>query len=509
MVFGSVVGHARSIETTAPSIWRRHATGFAVALVVLSVGAGVGAVWVGVTGSPGAVLLNSPSTTAAELFCFGVVGSVLVLRRPDLPFGWLLAVGALCDVLLVVVGVPSLSLALRREGGQLPAWGVPLGVLQWVPTAVAGLVNARFPTGQPRTAADQWFDRILRLGIPAAVVLTYLGDTVRRDVASEVGRLPSARPVDGTWVTPLGNASLALVPLLILVAAFTAVGVVVRWARAKGIERKQLQWRAWGSALTLLLYPLALSGVLPPWSDVLAPLVFAATLAVPVLRYQLWAGPPVSRRRRLPWLVTRRTMIEVHEEERRRLRRDLHDGLGPLVTGLKLNLEAAQGRLASDPEKASEYLDNARQASADVITGIRGLVLGLRPPALDELGLAGTMRTQLPAITRGGVVELVVDVAETAGLPAAVEVALHRTATEAVTNVVRHSRARRCAVTVSEEGADVVLRVDDDGPVVSPWYAGVGLTSMRERAVELGGSFVASSGPQGFHVLARYPRSPA
>ena len=90
------------------------------------------------------------------------------------------------------------------------------------------------------------------------------------------------------------------------------------------------------------------------------------------------------------------------------------------------------------------------------------------------------------------------------GLPAAVEVAVYRTAAEAVTNVVRHSTARAAAWR-SPERPDVVLTVDDDGHVTDTWHAGVGLTSMRERAVELGGTFVASSGPDGFHVRVTYP----
>ncbi len=509
VAFADGLGHAHDIETTLPSVWTRHATALAVALLTVSVAAAAMVTWVAATDDAGRPLLNSPATTTAELLCYGSVGALLVARRPDLPFGWLLAAGALANVLLVGLGVPSLAALVHGHGGQLAAWGVALGVVQWVPTAITGLVNTRFPTGAPVTAYTRLLDRLLRYGIVLVLALTYLGDSVRRDLGESGVPLPTRRAIDGSWVTTVGNASVALVPLVILLAALAGIGVIVRCVRASGIEQKQLQWRAAGVALSLILFPLAMTEALPFSTGVLAPVVFVATLAVPVLRYQLWSGPPLSRRRKVGLIVSRRTMVELHEEERRRLRRDLHDGLGPLVTGLKLNLDAAQGRLASEPEKAAEYLDNARQASAEVITGIRGLVHGLRPAALDELGLAGTMRTQLPAIVGGADLQLTVDVDDTSVLPAAVEVALHRTATEAVTNVVRHSSARRCAVSVKAEGADVVLRVDDDGEVTTPWYAGVGLTSMRERAVELGGSFVAGSGPHGFHVRATYPSRPA
>ena len=488
-----------------PSLWTRHATGLAVALFVVSVSTAIATIWVDRTHGVGAHLLNDPRATATELLCFGTVGAVLIARRPDLPFGWLLGLGALADTLLVGVGVPSLALAMDGRGGQLAAWGVSLGVLQWVPTALTGLINTRFPTGRARTTVDRWLDLALRYGITSAVVLNYLGDSVGRDLGKSVGAEPAPRVIDGSWVTAVGNASIVLVPLLILFSALAGVGVIVRCTRASGIERRQLQWRAAGAALSLLLFPLTLMGAIPAAAGAVAPLVFVTTLAVPVLRYQLWSGAPGRRRRRVGLLVSRRTLIEVHEEERLRLRRDLHDGLGPLVTGLRLNLDAAQAQLVSDPAKAVEYLDHARQASAEVISGIRGLVQGLRPPALDELGLAGTLRSQLPAITTGGGLELSVDVDPTPVLPAAVEVALHRTATEAVTNVVRHSNARRCVVSVREAGPDVVLSIDDDGAVSHIWHPGVGLASMRERAVELGGTFLASSGPDGFHVRATYP----
>ena len=188
------------------------------------------------------------------------------------------------------------------------------------------------------------------------------------------------------------------------------------------------------------------------------PVILVATLVIPVLRYQLWSGAPMPRRRKVGPLVSRRTLIEVHEEERRRLRRDLHDGLGPLLTGLRLNLDAAQAQLSTDPDKAREHLSTARHASAEVISDLRGLVYGLRPPALDELGLAGALRAHLTGLADGSDTEVSLDVDDGLEVPAAVEVALYRTATEAVTNVLRHSRARHCVVSTvaTEDGRRAV-----------------------------------------------------
>jgi signal transduction histidine kinase len=199
-------------------------------------------------------------------------------------------------------------------------------------------------------------------------------------------------------------------------------------------------------------------------------------------------------------------LIEAQEEERRRLRRDLHDGLGPLLTGLRLNLDAVQAQFDSNPERAREHLATAREASAEVISDLRGVVYGLRPPALDELGLTGSLRLHLASLVKDSPLTVTVEADESLTLPAAVEVAVYRSASEAVTNVVRHSTAHRCQVAVAINGSNVVLTVDDDGHVFDTWHAGVGLTSMRERAVGLGGTFIASSGPDGFQIKMTYPR---
>lgn len=484
----------------------RHASRIAAVLLVASLSAAAVAVWVDRMAAVAALLFNDPLSTASELVCFGAVGAVLIARRPDLPFGWILGVGALADIVLVGIGVPSLVLANSGRGGQLVIWGVGLGVLQWVPAALEGIVNVRFPSGRPSTRVGYWLDRALWVGIPVVLVGNYLGHDAVRSLEDGGVQLGAERFVDGTWVTPVGDAALVLVPLLILLGVLAGIGVIVRCFRATGIERKQLQWRAAGAALSLAFFPLVVSGV---WegADAVEPLIFCSTLLIPMLRYQLWSGDPIPRRRRVPLLVSRRTLVETQEEERRRLRRDLHDGLGPLLTGLRLNLDAVQAQLERDPEKALEHLATAREASAEVISDLRGLVYGLRPPALDELGLAGSLRVQLASLGAQSTVEITLEVEESPGLPAAVEVAVYRTATEGVTNVLRHSSAQHCRVRIADEASDVVLTVDDDGQFVGPWRPGIGLTSLRERAVELGGSFLASSGPDGFHLAATYPRT--
>jgi signal transduction histidine kinase len=216
------------------------------------------------------------------------------------------------------------------------------------------------------------------------------------------------------------------------------------------------------------------------------------------------AGPAVRAEALTADLVdSRQRLVTAREEERRRLRRDLHDGLGPMLAGIGLNLDAARTAVASgtDPDA---YLTTAKEVSAQAIRDLRGLVYDLRPPSLDDLGLAGAVRVQAARLGVG--IEVAAD--DLPALPAAVEVAAFRTAVEAVTNAVRHGGASRCTVRLTA-GRDLLLEVGDDGRSTGPWSPGVGLTAMRERAAELGGTLSAGPSATGGRVLARYPLVPS
>ncbi len=193
---------------------------------------------------------------------------------------------------------------------------------------------------------------------------------------------------------------------------------------------------------------------------------------------------------------SRERLVVAREEERRRLRRDLHDGLGPTLAGVVLQLDNARALLREDPDATSAMLASLRDAAQDAIGDVRQLVDGLRPPALDELGLIPAIREQAARLNgdeRG--VRISVDGPdELTELPAAVEVAAFRIAVEAITNVVRHADARTCVVRLALNGA-LEVDVNDDGNAMSSGYQpGVGISSMRERATELGGSFSISCG---------------
>jgi len=202
---------------------------------------------------------------------------------------------------------------------------------------------------------------------------------------------------------------------------------------------------------------------------------------------------------------SRGRIVAGQEEERRRLRRDLHDGLGPVLTGIAYKLDAARNLLATEPERVDELLRELRATTGGAIEDIRRVVYGLRPPSLDELGLAGALRHQAARLSTGSTGEpLTVTVtapAELPELPAAVEVAAYRIAVEGITNVARHSGASRAEVRLAVDDAALQVTVTDDAAGNGAWRPGVGMAVMAERAAEVGGSCTA--GPTGCGGLVR------
>jgi signal transduction histidine kinase len=204
---------------------------------------------------------------------------------------------------------------------------------------------------------------------------------------------------------------------------------------------------------------------------------------------------------------SRERLVSAREEERRRLRRDLHDGLGPALAGLALQIGSARRLVDRDPEAASRLLGDLVGEAQAAIAAVRRVVYDLRPPALDELGLVQALRQQCGRFPG---LDVVVDApGELTRLPAAVEVAAFRIATEAVTNAARHSGAETCVVRLSLNGA-LDLEITDDGRGLRDgWSPGVGVSSMRERAAELGGSCSIRSRRDGGTVLhAKLPVEP-
>ena len=203
----------------------------------------------------------------------------------------------------------------------------------------------------------------------------------------------------------------------------------------------------------------------------------------------------------------RERLVAAREEERRRLRRDLHDGLGPQLASQTLTLDVAYRLLHQDPAAVEALLITLRQQTQAAVADIRRLVYDLRPPALDDLGLVAAVRQQASSYEQGGLKVSVTGPERLPGLPAAVEVATYRIVQEALTNVVRHAQARTCSVRLTFDGERLCLEVTDDGQgLPADRLAGVGLASMRERATELGGWCRIEPIPTGgTRVLAELP----
>jgi signal transduction histidine kinase len=203
----------------------------------------------------------------------------------------------------------------------------------------------------------------------------------------------------------------------------------------------------------------------------------------------------------------RERLVVAREEERRRLRRDLHDGIGPALAGLTLKTETARALLPPGTEGASRQLHDLGEEIRCTVVDVRRLVEGLRPPALDELGLAGACAQAIERLTAGSGLAASVDACDDLpALPAAVEVAAYRIVVEAVTNTVRHARAHHCRVSITCTPAGLAVEVTDDGAgLAAAGQPGHGLAIMRERAEELGGTVTVRDGSPGVTVQARLP----
>lgn len=200
-------------------------------------------------------------------------------------------------------------------------------------------------------------------------------------------------------------------------------------------------------------------------------------------------------------------LVVAREEERRRIHRDLHDGLGPTLAGVSLGLEGAEQLARTDPAAAVQVLPALRAHAQEAVSGVRRLVDGLRPVELDDLGLVPALRARIEQLSTPGTPTIRMQADDRLPeLSAATELAALRICLEAVTNSVRHARATRCDVRVYVETPWLVVEVDDDGCGIGAAVPHVGLHSMRERAQEAGGQLdVRSARARGTCVVATLP----
>lgn len=203
---------------------------------------------------------------------------------------------------------------------------------------------------------------------------------------------------------------------------------------------------------------------------------------------------------------SREKLVMSREEERRRIRRDLHDGLGPVLASLNLKLDAARNRLRGDPDGADSILLEIKSQTQDALADIRRLVYNLRPPALDELGFLSAIKEYANSHFESGLVVKIEHGADFPDLPAAVEVAAYRIIFEALNNVSKHAKATKCLVRLTGNG-ELQIDITDNGiGIPKGFHSGVGTRSMLERAAELGGECtIQPITAGGTRVTARLP----
>jgi signal transduction histidine kinase len=211
--------------------------------------------------------------------------------------------------------------------------------------------------------------------------------------------------------------------------------------------------------------------------------------------------------------TSRKAIVLAREEERRRLRHDLHDGLGPALSGLRLQVDTARACVADVPGRsaAEASLSRVSEGIGRAITELRRITDGLAPAALGSEGLTGALRQLANGMAgRDLRVALDLDPDPLPALPAAVEVAVYRISGEALNNIVRHSGATNATLVLRVDAGQVTVEARDDGAgfPAHTFEAGVGLRSMAERAEELGGAFTAANDAGGAVVTAVFPRAP-
>jgi two-component system, NarL family, sensor kinase len=207
--------------------------------------------------------------------------------------------------------------------------------------------------------------------------------------------------------------------------------------------------------------------------------------------------------------VSRERLVAAREEERRRLRRELHDGLGPLLTGVALSADTAANLAGGKRDSAlQEKLTAVRADTRTAIQEVRRIVDNLGSAALDSFGLVEALRIRADQVNHrsdGAPLRTVIEATDLPPLPPAVEQAAYRIATEALTNVIRHSRASSVVVRLGADEAGLHCEVLDDGGHTTAWRPGVGIAGMRERVAQLGGSSEVGPGPRGGEVRVCLP----
>ncbi|MEQ3554558.1 sensor histidine kinase [Pseudonocardia nematodicida] len=385
---------------------------------------------------------------------------------------------------LVLLG--TAPIAVGAAGGAYAVWAAEVGGAPGA-TAAAWLATWTWvPYFLPVLMLPVVFRadaRLARLAGPVAGVLVLIAllCAFAPGPAGAFAAVPNPLGIArAPWLGPASGVVIGLTAVVLVPAA--AVLAFVRRRRADGDDRWQLGMLAVGEAAFVAAH---LSPVTEqPLADLLVAVGATALLASVALAVHL-RGVTAGLRRERELLATAR------EAERLRLHRDLHDGVGPELAGIALQL----GAFASTGDEP--VLRDLETRLRGAVAEIRRVVDDLRPAGLDAAGLVGALRDRAGTFSAGDLdCEVVADVPD--ALPPAVEVAAYRIATEALTNAARHAGARTCVVRLSADPRTLVVEVEDDGGgIAADPVPGVGLPSMRRRAEELGGTLRIGPGAAG------------
>ena len=388
-----------------------------------------------------------PETTLI-LFVAGqlVIGVAAFMRRPRSGVAQALLAGSAANAsaALAWTGVDP-----EQLGAVSSSWAAFLAAGSLTLVLWSSLVHLVlvFPTRDHRLSDAPWVVPALYL-LPQ--LLLFIG-------AFTIGAFT---PVGTGWLDRWPRVHATIVSLLLLAGVG---GIYFRWRDISVVRRRQIRWVVLAAvstavaSLLLIEVPIVFRG---------APVVSRAAvimLALPIpvlLAVALWQ----DRNFRLDRLRrSQMDLLHAREEERRRLRRDLHDGLGPTLAAIGLKVDAAASWTERDPATAQKLLADVRRDLAAAIADTRRLVRGLRPPALGELGLVDAVRKLADGFVGDGAPQIVVAAPGTLDLPAAIEVAGYRIIQEGLTNAVRHGQAKR--IDIGMAVTDGHFRIDfvDDG----------------------------------------------
>ena len=420
--------------------------------------------------------------TLAVALVYGPAGVAVVGRSPRLGVTFL--VMAASSGMALLAGQQAEAVAAGRSdfAGDVAVW---LSSWTWVPAYVLliAVVPHLLPDGRPLPGRLRWG---YRLGIAAAVVSTVAWLLAPYDELDEASA--AALALDATNPVGVPGASAVIALGLVLTLAGGLGGLLslgVRWHRAR--DRRRLAWVLAGVGGTVVL--LASSLAVPGGSPTLLALAVVPLPAAVVLGAASTTARLDSQLR-----LSEARLAIAHEEERRRLRHDLHDSLGPALAGVALQLEALASDIESDPARAAEVAARLSDRVRDAVEEVRRLVDGLGPEG--ALGLAEALRTEVESFDApvlSSTLQLNPD--DVRDLPAAVEVVTVRVVREALANAARHAAGDRCTVTVSRDDQHLLVQVRDNGIGISASRAtglregsGVGLLSMQAVAQQIGGS---------------------